>query len=108
MYCRKCGKEIPDDSNVCPYCGVEVITTNNYPVYNKTNTMAIVGLITAFLSPLLGWIFGGIGLKRANAGYGGKWTSIFALIIATANFAFSVYMVTTGRLDDYFNRLLNQ
>ncbi|MBO7536623.1 MAG: zinc-ribbon domain-containing protein, partial [Bacilli bacterium] len=96
MYCRKCGKYIPDDVNVCPYCGVEVITTNNYPVYNKTNTMAIVGLITAFLSPLLGWIFGGIGLKRANNGYGGKAVAIVALIIATANFAYSMYMFYSG------------
>ena len=23
MYCRKCGKQIPDDSNVCQYCGVK-------------------------------------------------------------------------------------
>ncbi|MBQ7957947.1 MAG: zinc ribbon domain-containing protein [Clostridia bacterium] len=25
MFCRKCGKEIPDDSNVCQYCGVAVV-----------------------------------------------------------------------------------
>lgn len=24
MYCSKCGKRIPDDSNLCPYCGSEV------------------------------------------------------------------------------------
>lgn len=108
MYCRKCGKEIPDDSNVCPYCGVEVITTNNYQVYNKTNTMAIVGLITAFLSPLLGWIFGGIGLKRSNNGYGGRGIAILALIVATANFAYSMYMVYSGRLDDLINKIINQ
>lgn len=24
MYCRRCGREIPDDANLCPYCG-EVI-----------------------------------------------------------------------------------
>ena len=108
MYCRKCGKYIPDDSNVCQYCGEEVIVGFRPQDNQRTNGIAIAGLITAFLSPLLGWIFGGIGLKRANAGYGGKWISILALIIATANFAFSMYMVTTGRLDDYFNRLLNQ
>ncbi len=27
MYCRKCGKSIPDDSKFCPYCG-ETVTVN--------------------------------------------------------------------------------
>ena len=26
MYCRICGKEIPDDSHFCPHCGREVVT----------------------------------------------------------------------------------
>ena len=25
MYCRKCGKKIPDEARFCPYCGTEVI-----------------------------------------------------------------------------------
>ena len=25
MFCRKCGKQIPDDSNVCQYCGVRAV-----------------------------------------------------------------------------------
>ncbi len=28
LYCRKCGRQIPVDSNVCPYCGVEVVRTD--------------------------------------------------------------------------------
>ena len=108
MYCRKCGKYIPDDSNVCPYCGVDVITNNDYREEKKTNGMAIAGLITAFVSPLLGWIFGGIGLKRSNNGYGGRGIAILALIVATANFAYSMYMVTTGKFDELMNQLLNQ
>lgn len=27
MYCRICGKEIPDDSRFCPYCGREVVVS---------------------------------------------------------------------------------
>lgn len=27
MFCRKCGKHIPDDSNYCQYCGEKVINT---------------------------------------------------------------------------------
>ena len=30
MYCKKCGKEIPDDSAFCPYCG-------NVTNANRTN-----------------------------------------------------------------------
>jgi len=26
MYCNQCGKEIPEDSNVCMYCGSRIIT----------------------------------------------------------------------------------
>ena len=26
MYCRKCGKSVPDDSNYCNYCGAEIET----------------------------------------------------------------------------------
>ena len=43
MYCRKCGKYIPDDANVCPYCGVDVITNNDFREEKKTNGMAIAG-----------------------------------------------------------------
>ncbi len=32
MYCGKCGKQIPDDSNFCSYCGNTISTnTNPYP-----------------------------------------------------------------------------
>ena len=25
MLCEKCGKEIPDSTKFCPYCGIEII-----------------------------------------------------------------------------------
>ena len=28
MYCRKCGEQIPDDSNYCQYCGERVISAS--------------------------------------------------------------------------------
>ena len=30
MYCRKCGREIPDDSVMCGYCGTPVNPDNPY------------------------------------------------------------------------------
>lgn len=32
MYCKKCGKQIPDDAKMCPYCGV---SAQNEPVVVK-------------------------------------------------------------------------
>ena len=26
MFCKKCGKAIPDDSQFCPYCGTDNLT----------------------------------------------------------------------------------
>lgn len=30
MICKKCGKQIPNDSKLCPYCGAPVIMTANH------------------------------------------------------------------------------
>ena len=30
MFCANCGKEIPEDSNICPYCGAVVSSQPNY------------------------------------------------------------------------------
>lgn len=32
MFCQKCGKEIPDDAAICPYCGAP---TQESPADNK-------------------------------------------------------------------------
>ena len=29
MYCPNCGKEIPDGSKFCPYCGTKIISSNS-------------------------------------------------------------------------------
>ena len=49
--------------------------------------MAIAGFVCSFFIPLLGWIFGGIGLSRSKKLDGkGKGFSISALIISTIEF----------------------
>ena len=37
MYCRKCGKIISEDSNFCPYCGVEKVAKQNHPEIIEPN-----------------------------------------------------------------------
>lgn len=90
MYCTNCGKEIDDQAVVCPNCGV---ATSNYKGDNSKNNvqnkngMAIAGFVCSFFIPLLGWIFGGIGLSRAfKRNNKGKGFSIASIVIASVNF----------------------
>ena len=110
MYCRKCGKEIPNDSFHCPYCGEEVLTSfnqhQNSQYNNRYNGYAVAGFITAFISPILGWIFGSIGLKRAKNGYRGRYLAIAAIIIATFTFAYNVYYIASGQLDELLDEIM--
>ncbi len=52
MYCRKCGKTIPDDSNYCNYCGGEVVTeapTNKNRLLIPLLIVVIIFLLFIFL-----------------------------------------------------------
>lgn len=89
MFCKHCGKEIDDNAFVCIHCGslVKEITTEKPDYEKKTNGMAIAGFVCSFFIPLLGWIFGGIGLSRSKKLDGKeKGFSISALIISTIEF----------------------
>ena len=60
------------------------------PLSIRSNGIAIAGFVCAFISPLLGWIFGGIGLSRANRRNGkGKGFSIAAIVVASVVFVSS-------------------
>ena len=97
-YCKHCGAELLDSDAYCLKCGNKVEETEIKVVMeNQTNGMSVAGFILAFFIPLLGWIFGGVGLKRAKGlngkGYG---LSIAAIIIATVNYILAMVL--------YFNR----
>lgn len=60
----------------CIHCGVPVNagcekSAAQPPVENKTNTLAIVGFIFAFIMPLIGLICSIIGYKQADKDFGG-------------------------------------
>lgn len=95
MYCTKCGSEINDEALICTNCGC---ATSNY--YNNNlkvppkdkNGMAIAGFVCSFFIPLLGWIFGGIGLSMANKRNGKfKGFAIAALVIASISFLINLF-----------------
>ena len=66
MYCRKCGREIPDDSVMCGYCGTPVNPDNPY-TYGGTpqnmdegaNGLGIASMILGIVAVLLACCAGG-------------------------------------------------
>lgn len=102
-YCTHCGCEVVDDASVCPKCGSELSVPSTYKKSKSSysfdggkNGFAIAGFVCSFFIPLLGWIFGGIGLNRANSTYDkGKGLSIAAIIIASAMFVFNMVFIFT-------------
>ncbi len=90
MFCRYCGKELSEDAYLCTNCGNLV---KDLPVQTtveqtpQTNGMAVAGFVCSFFIPLLGWIFGGVGISRSAKRNGkGRGLSIAALVISTVSF----------------------
>ena len=97
MFCEKCGEEINEQAIVCPKCGC---ATSNFIAQNRVNQdqdkngIAIAGFVCAFFVPILGWIFGGVGLARANKRNGKfKGFSIAAIAIASVMFFVNLAML---------------
>ena len=104
MNCKNCGANIDESKGLpkfCPNCGAQIVRNedgtvntvdrqrpivinNTSAVKAGTNGYAIVGLIMAILvQPILGLIFGIIGLynsKKINSGSG---TSMAAIVISS-------------------------
>lgn len=54
MFCQKCGREIPDDSTICPKCGAGITGTDGSNVavipkisLQKSDYMLIIAVILA-------------------------------------------------------------
>ncbi|MBO5889630.1 MAG: zinc-ribbon domain-containing protein [Clostridia bacterium] len=94
MYCTKCGSEINDQAVICPNCGCATFNYTSRNVNTSSedkNGMAIAGFVCSFFIPLLGWIFGGIGLARANKRNGKfRGFAIASLAIASAVFVLTL------------------
>ncbi len=94
-YCQHCGYEIMDGYTICPKCGYSV--TNNSSdivVVSETNIYAIIGFILLFFNPLLGFIFGAIGLSKSKElnGKGGG-LSIVTLIFSVIYFLATIIIL---------------
>ena len=115
MYCQRCGAKLPEGKKFCADCGASVDRFNNQNNANgrqETNTcdlfnayydnpknssgangMAIAGFVCSFFFPILGWIFGGIGLSRSFKSDGkGRGFSIAAIAISSALFVIGLIL----------------
>ena len=91
MYCRKCGREIPDDSIMCGYCGTPVNPDNPY-TYGGTpqnmdegaNGLGIASMILGIVAILLACCAGGKWLTFfvAAAGRGMALAGVICSVIA--------------------------
>ena len=74
----------------------------------EKNSLALAGFICAFFIPLLGWIFGGIGLSRAKRyGGNGKELALAAIIVATVVAIMNFIILYTMILPKYIEELKN-
>ena len=96
-FCSKCGAELMDEAVMCPKCGCSseyVKSSGVKSPANRTNGFAIAGFVCAFFIPLLGWVFGGIGISKANKlGGKGKGLSIASLVVATVIFFINLAII---------------
>ena len=86
--CKSCGNKIPQNAIVCPNCKKWANVTQTTPKsVPKTNNISIAAFICAFLIPILGLIFGCIGLSRSKDRLDtGRGLSISAIIFSIIMF----------------------
>ncbi len=93
MYCKKCGKEIPDDSVYCNHCGARQVAEETALVKRHVSEDEVrKGILSFFSSLNWKWIWDALLLKY--------W--LYALLIwlaALAIFEFTPFTVTEDTFD---------
>ena len=83
--------ETPAQEEVASADAVQTATPTQEEANMQTNDIALIGFVGAFVDPILGCVFGAIGLSRAMKRKGkGKGFAIAALAIGAASFLLSV------------------
>ena len=95
--CKSCGNTIPQGVVVCPACkqwaNVAPLRAKSVPT---TNYISIAALICAFLSPILGLIFGCVGLSRSRDRLDtGRGLSISAIIVSIIMFFVNISILSS-------------
>lgn len=92
-YCVNCGFELEENQAVCLNCGKLVEEKNK--TKDSSMTFAIIGIVGGLLIPLLGWIFGGMGISKANENKNdtARILSILAIVIGTIMFVVNLALL---------------
>ena len=72
MFCKNCGKELPDYANVCDECGTQVMPQTIVKGQDKSTpclVLGIIGLVVCWIMPLLGYAVGIPGLVLSIKGF---------------------------------------
>lgn len=142
--CKKCGAEIPEDTKFCLACGERVNEEQNVlrgheqhlhstqtsfvgdPDFEHSaqksaqasNEMAVAGFCLSFFVPILGFIFGILGITKSKE-QGRKTLAIFAVAISCVVFIFNMLIQIFSaqimqfiieqfpELEQYFNEVAN-
>ncbi len=92
LFCKKCGKEIENETTFCPNCGTKLITEEISTKSDSRDGEAIAGFVLGLVSlvlwvtliiPILGIYFSNKGKKSSKASYAkaGKVLSILSLVL---------------------------
>lgn len=91
MYCFKCGKQIDEGAQYCPHCGAAqgrgqdtAVNEENVKRQEQTynNTIAICGIIFAFLMPIVGFVLGLISAMSMKVSPLWRTVSLFSILIS--------------------------
>ena len=100
-HCKVCKQIIPKSSIYCPICGkMSDIDNWNFSTKEQPNGIAIAGFVISFFVPILGLIFGIIGLKRTKKGAGRLGLARAAIIISAISMALTLlsYVIVLSQL----------
>lgn len=120
MYCKQCGKEMPDDAMFCKNCGVSKGVGNSYCPYcgaetpvgcevcpncsaqlisPKTKNPVYSGAKSRIAAGILGILLGGLGIHNFYLGYTGKAVAQLLLSVLSCgilSFASAIWGLVEG------------
>lgn len=113
MYCYKCGKVIPDDALLCPYCGADIKAPATAPTHVSASTASAAQAKAAqesltpispksrLLTTLLCYFFGIIGVHRFYLGKVGSGIAMIFTIGGLGIWALiDLIMIVCGEFKD--------